>query len=104
MKEVGIETLYIEPGAPWENGYDESFNGKLRDEFLACEEFATLLEAKVLGAQWKKEYNEERPHSALGYQTPAEFGRMCPGASCATLRWPLDTSSPVDETRIAAGT
>ena len=104
MLQAGIETLYIEPGAPWENGYDESFNSKLRDELLACEEFTTLLEARVLGAQWRQGYNHERPHSALGYQTPAEFGRMCPGACSATLRSPPDTSTLVDGTLIVTGT
>jgi transposase InsO family protein len=78
-----IETLYIEPGSPWENGYAESFNSKLRDEFLEREEFASLLEARVLSQEWKREYNEVRPHSALGYRTPVEFGQTCPGADSA---------------------
>jgi len=78
-----IETLYIEPGAPWENGYAESFNSKLRDEFLEGEEFHSVLEARVLGQQWKQEYNEVRPHSALGYRTPAAFGEWCPRADSA---------------------
>ena len=78
-----IETLYIEPGAPWENGYAESFNSKLRDEFLEGEEFRSVLEARVLGREWKREYNEVRPHSALGYRTPAEFGALCPRADSA---------------------
>src|SRR4051812_2385631 len=66
---AGVETLYIEPGAPWENGYGESFNSKVRDELLNAEEFANPLEAKVLGRGWKEAYNHERPHSALGYRT-----------------------------------
>jgi transposase InsO family protein len=78
-----IETLYIEPGSPWENGYAESFNSKLRDEFLEREEFASLLEARVLSQEWRREYNEVRPHSSLGYRTPAEFGEMCPRADSA---------------------
>ncbi len=69
--EVG--TLYVAPGSPWENGYAESFHGKLRDELLACEVFADLAEAKVLASAWRHEYNHERPHSALGYRTPAEY-------------------------------
>ena len=83
MAQAGVASLYIEPGAPWENGYNKSFNSKLRDELLACEEFTTLLEARVLAAQWKKEYNHERPHSALGYRTPAEFAaaRIKPGVA-----------------------
>ena len=59
---VGVEALYIEPGSPWENGSIESFNGKLRDELLAREVFATLLEAKVLIERWRKAYNTVRPH------------------------------------------
>jgi putative transposase len=68
---IGVKTLYIEPGSPWENGYIESFNGKLRDELLNREIFTTLEEAKVLIVQWQREYNQIRPHSALGYQPPA---------------------------------
>ena len=64
-------TLFIEPGSPWENGYIESFNGKLRDELLDREIFTTLLEAKVLIENWRREYNTIRPHSSLGYKPPA---------------------------------
>ena len=66
-----VKTLYIEPGSPWENGYVESFNGKLRDELLNREVLDTLLEAQVLIEEWRKEYNQVRPHSALGYRPPA---------------------------------
>jgi putative transposase len=68
---VGVKTLFIEPGSPWENGYVESFNGKLRNELLNGEIFTTLFEAKVLIEEWRKEYNHVRPHSALGYRPPA---------------------------------
>ena len=68
---VGVETLYIEPGSPWENGYVESFNGKLRDELLNREIFYTLREAQVLIEGWRQEYNRLRPHSSLGYRSPA---------------------------------
>ncbi len=68
---VGVKTLFIEPGSPWENGYIESFNGKFRDELLNGEIFDTLLEAKVLIERWRREYNTVRPHSALGYRPPA---------------------------------
>jgi putative transposase len=71
LERLGITTLYIEPGSPWENGYIESFNGKLRDELLNREIFDTLLEANVLIERWKEEYNQVRPHSALGYRPPA---------------------------------
>jgi putative transposase len=71
LNKIGIKTLFIEPGSPWENGYIESFNGKLRDEILNREIFTTLNEAKVLIEQWRQEYNQIRPHSSLGYQPPA---------------------------------
>lgn len=70
LAELGIGTLFIEPGSPWENGYIESFNGKLRNELLNGEIFDTLLEAQVLIEGWRKHYNHERPHSALGYKPP----------------------------------
>lgn len=68
---VGAKTAFIEPGSPWENGYCESFNSKLRDELLAGEQFSTLHEAKVLIEQWRRNYNAIRPHSSLGYRPPA---------------------------------
>ena len=68
---MGVQTLYIEPGSPWENGYIESFNGKLRDELLNGEIFDTLCEAQVLTQRWRRHYNQERPHSSLGYRPPA---------------------------------
>ena len=71
MAKVGVKTLYIEPGSPWENGYCESFNGKLRDELLEREIFYTLLEAKVLIERGRQHYNHIRPHSSLGYRPPA---------------------------------
>jgi transposase InsO family protein len=71
LANVGVKTLYIEPGSPWENGYCESFNGKLRDELLNGEIFCSLKEAKVLIEQWRDHYNTIRPHSSLGYRPPA---------------------------------
>jgi putative transposase len=71
LNRLGVKTLFIEPGSPWENGYIESFNGKLRDELLNREIFTTLTEAKILIEQWRKEYNQVRPHSSLGYRPPA---------------------------------
>jgi transposase InsO family protein len=71
LNRLGVKTLFIERGSPWENGYIESFNGKLRDELLNREIFTTLDEARVLTEQWRREYNQVRPHSALGYQPPA---------------------------------
>jgi putative transposase len=74
---AGVETLYIEPGSPWQNGYAESFNSRLRSELLDAEVFETVEEAKALSATWKSRYNHHRPHSSLGYQTPAEFAAGC---------------------------
>ena len=71
LNHLGVKTLFIEPGSPWENGYIESFKGKLRDEWLNREIPTTLIEAKMLIEEWRKEYNQVRPHSALGYQPPA---------------------------------
>jgi len=71
LNDIGVKTLYIEPGSPWENGYIESFNGKLRDELLNREIFTTLEEAKVLIEQWRTNYNQVRPHSSLGYRPPS---------------------------------
>lgn len=71
LNRLGVRTLFIERGSPWENGYIESFNGKLRDELLNREIFTTLAEAKILIEEWRKEYNQVRPHSALGYRPPA---------------------------------
>ena len=71
LNRIGVKTLYIERGNPWENGYIESFNGKLRDELLNQEVFTTLEEAKILIEQWRKEYNQIRPHSAKDYHPPA---------------------------------
>jgi putative transposase len=71
LERTGVRTLYIEPGSPWENGYCESFNGKLRDELLDREIFYTLKEAQVLIEKWRKEYNTFRPHSSLNYRPPA---------------------------------
>ena len=71
LENLEITTLFIEPGSPWENGYIESFNGKLRDELLNREIFTTLIEAKILIEEWRKEYNQVRPHSALNYRAPA---------------------------------
>jgi transposase InsO family protein len=77
LKANGAQTLYIDPGAPWENAYSETFNSRLGDELLKREVFDTLAEAKVLVAKYRREYNEERPHSSLDYATPAEYAARC---------------------------
>ena len=71
LEAIGVRTLFIEPGSPWENGYLESFNGKLRDELLNGKLFDTLREAQVLVEQWRRHYNTRRPHSSLSYRPPA---------------------------------
>ncbi|KFG89572.1 Integrase [Sphingobium herbicidovorans NBRC 16415] len=71
LGQIGVKTLYIAPGSPWENGYNESFNGSLRDELLNGEIFYSLAEAKVLIEAWRRHYNTVRPHSSLGYRPPA---------------------------------
>lgn len=73
LREKNVKTIYITPGSPWENAYIESFHDKLRDECLNREIFGSLMEARVVIEQWRLEYNGERPHSSLGYQTPSEF-------------------------------
>lgn len=97
----GVKTLYITPGSPWENAYCESFNSRFRDEFLNREEFATELEAKVLSAEWRRDYNEARPHSALGDQTPAEFAARCRVPVGATPLPPHDSVNPKTPTNFS---
>jgi transposase InsO family protein len=80
LKERGVKTIYIRPGSPWENAHIESFHDKFRDECLNREIFGSLREAKVVIEQWRQEYNSKRPHSSLGYQTPAEFGGQASAA------------------------
>ncbi len=85
---VGAKTLYIEPGSPWENGYVESFNGKLADELLEREVFNNMYEARVLIERWRRHYNTQRPHSALGYRPPAPEAILVAEPGSATLRRP----------------
>ena len=92
----GVSPLFVAPGSPWENGYAEAFHSRLRDELLAREEFETLLEAKAVSGQWRADYNERRPHGALGYRTPSEFARGCGPAPCAALRAPSLTPEQTD--------
>ena len=90
--------LYIEPGSPWENGYCESFNSKLRDEFLNREIFYSLKEVQVLAERWRIHYNTIRPHSSLGYRSPAPETwqheiKTGYGEVESKLRFPLPTPS-----------
>jgi transposase InsO family protein len=90
----GFKTLFIEPGSPWQNAYSESFNSRFRDEFLNCESFSSLLEAKVLGKEFRTDYNHLRTHSSLGYQPPAEYAASCQEAAYAPLQPPLGSIYP----------
>lgn len=83
---VGVETLYIAPGAPWQNGYIESFNSRVRDEFLEMNYFAAVKEAQQLANTWKEHYNTKRPHSSLNYLPPQQFAELCLASGCASLR------------------
>jgi putative transposase len=94
LKRIDVKTLYIEPGSPWENGYVESFNGKLRDELLEREIFDTLREAKVLIERWRREYNTVRPHSSLGYRPPAPEAVQAWSFRYAALREKTKLDSP----------
>jgi transposase InsO family protein len=78
LNRLGVKTLFIEPGSPWENGYIESFNGKMRDELLDREIFTTLEEAKILINQWRREYNTFRPHSSKNYRPPTPEAKLLP--------------------------
>lgn len=86
LEKHGGKTAFVAPGAPWENAYSETFNSRLGDELLKRELFMSLGEAKVLAVRYRTEYNEERPHSALGYKTPAAFAACCVAACSASLR------------------
>ena len=104
LKKVGVKTLFIEPGSPWENGYVESFNGKLRDELLNGEIFYTLKEAKVLIERWRVHYNTIRPHRSLGQRPPAPETRLMPldGAEAAIAAGPASASlQPVQQRKIS---
>ena len=83
LGQVNVETRYIAPGSPWENGYAESFHSRLRDEFLATEVFESLAAARRMTAAWREDYNHHRPHSSLGYVTPVEFAARCAASAPA---------------------
>ena len=89
LASIGTNTIFIHPGSPWENPYIESFIGKFRDECLNREWFFSLEEARYVIEEWRREYNEFRPHSSLGNRTPAKVDACPEGASSATLRTPL---------------
>jgi len=104
LKGNQVEALHIAPGSPWENGYIESFNGKLRDDVLNCELFSSVKEAKVIVENWRLEYNNHRPHSSLDYMTPAAFAASRNPPGSATLRLPDCRIKNVDNSLIKGGT
>ncbi len=77
LKSSGVKTLFVAPGSPWENGYIESFNSKLRDELLNRELFLHIDELRYVADRWRMDYNHYRPHSSLDYTAPAAFAAMC---------------------------
>ena len=97
LEQVGVKTLYIEPGAPWENGYAESFHSRFRDEFLASEVFENLVAARKLTAAWKEDYTYHRPHSSLGYLTPVEFAARCTASAPKLLSATPQATSPLQQ-------
>jgi putative transposase len=101
LADTGAKTMYIEPGSPWENGYCESFNSKMRDEFLNGEIFYSIKELRVLAERWRKHYNTVRPHSSLGYKPPAPEAWLSSaarqqGEPVASLPAPLAAISCID--------
>jgi putative transposase len=100
----GVGALYIEPGSPWENGYAESFHGRFRDELLDREVFYSVREARVLAERWRLEYNHQRPHSSLGYKTPAQFAAECIASASATPSPRQYNRENVGNSLIASGT
>jgi putative transposase len=85
------------PGSPWENGYAESFHSKLRDEFLSREEFESVADARHRTTSWREDYNEDRPHSSLGYLTPRAFARRCAASAAEPSSPPAQPSPPLQQ-------
>ena len=94
LKQIGVGTLYIEPGSPWENGYAESFHSRVRDEFMNCEMFENLRSARRQTEAWNQHYNEVRPHSSLGYLTPRQFSKQCISSRRTTSAFQRNTAVP----------
>ena len=99
-KESGTNTLYIEPGAPWQNGIVESFNSRLRDELLSRENFTTLAKAQLLCARCRADYNHRLPQSALGKQTPAEYAAKCEVSAGRRLVQRMETTAKKTKDRV----
>ena len=93
LKKSGVETLYIAPGSPWENGYAESFNSRLRDELLNRGLFLSIDELRYIADRWRMDYNHYRPHSSLDYMAPAAFAAACLEQGSGSLRLPQDSQN-----------
>ncbi len=107
LKKADVQTLYVAPASPWENGYAESFHSRLRDELLNAELFADLREARGLADRWRNEYNHRRPHSSLGYVAPATYAATLTGPPVGAAPLPPAQSAKEDRrplTRISTGT
>lgn len=104
LRRSGVGTLFIEPGSPWENGYVESFNGKLRDECLNGELFLSLAEMKYVVERWRLDYNHHRPHSMLDWQSPAKYAAQCRCRRrvCSAATSPSGLSRPQNKQEILA--
>jgi len=89
LEDLGVDTLFVEPGSPWENGYVESFNSRMRDELLDGELFLHIDEMKYVVERWRMDYNHYRPHSSLGYMTPAGCAELCRQAGCIRPHTPV---------------
>lgn len=97
LTQLDVEVLYVAPGSPWENGYAESFHSRVRDEFMAIEEFESLSAARKLTVSWKDAYNHVRPHSSLGYATPAEYAADRPASAPKSLSATPQATSPLQQ-------
>ena len=96
LENSGVDTLYVAPGSPWENGYIESFNSKLRDELLNGELFLHIDELRYVADRWRMDYNHYRPHSSLNYMAPSAFAAKCLEQGSATLHLPQDKENTCD--------
>lgn len=104
LAQAQVGTLYIEPGSPWQNGYSESFNSRLEDELLKREVFTSVRHAQALATRYMQEYNHRRPHSSLGYQTPAAFAASYVPSGSAALRPQEHTEAEKNVTLVSVGT
>jgi transposase InsO family protein len=101
LRDNQIQTIYIDPGSPWQNGFVESFHGRFRDECLNREQLWTLTEARVIIEDFRRDYNQQRPHSQLGYQSPARFAaQLTPSPSPVGLRPPSAGDGQIQNTQV----